>query len=66
MVMPAISLIYNFYVLRSYDQRHQTDFFKHLTVEDVTVHENQTADLSKTLVFPPTLRDEVMAWYVER
>ena len=54
------------YVLRSYDQRHQTDFFKHLTVEDVTVHENQMADLLKTMVFPPTLRDEVMAWYVER
>ena len=54
------------YVLRSYDQRHQTDFFKHLTIEDVTVHENQMADLLKTLVFPPTLRDEVMAWYVER
>lgn len=54
------------YVLRSYDQRRQTDFFKHLTIEDVTVHENQMADLLKTVVFPPTLRDEVMAWYVER
>ena len=54
------------HVLRSYDHRHQTEFFKRLTIEDVTVHENQMADLLKTLVFPPTLRDEVMAWYVER
>lgn len=54
------------YVLRSYDRQHQTDFFKHLTIADITVHENQMADLLKTVIFPQAQREEVLNWYVEQ
>lgn len=54
------------YVLRAYDDRHGTDHFVDLDVEDVTVHENQVDRLPRLRQLRPRERERVRRWYLER
>ncbi len=50
-------------VLKSYDTHHATDFFSSLTLDGITVHENQIETLLEMLQIPKKHHDSILAWY---
>ncbi len=53
------------YVLQSYDRAHDTDYFRRLRLDDITVHENNIAPLLERLPIPPQERQPILTWYLE-
>ncbi len=54
------------FALSSYDRAHGTQWFRDLTVEDITVNESQVELLLEGLNIGGGRRDGIMAWYNER
>ena len=54
------------HVLQSFDREHDTDFFRGLTVEDITIHENHMARLLADLGIASQHQQQIMDWYLER
>lgn len=54
------------HVLKAFDEAHDTDFFKSLVVDDISVHENQVDHLLEGMNLPRAQRERVHRWYVER
>ena len=52
------------HVLVDYDRAKRTRHFHGLTVEDVTVHENQVEGLLAELGVAAATRDDIMSWYL--
>jgi hypothetical protein len=53
------------HVLAAYDRAHGTDLFGDLRPEDVDVHENHVAELLEARALAPSVRDDVLGWYLE-
>ncbi len=51
------------HVLQAFDRSHGTDFFAQMTVDDITVHENQVGRLLAEMDLPPETQKEVLDWY---
>jgi hypothetical protein len=53
-------------VLQAYDRAHSTGFFERLLLKDITVHENQVAELLERLNIPVDDREGILDWYQEQ
>ena len=53
------------YVLQTYDQHHDTDFFQHLDIPDIKVHENHVDKLLQDLEIPSQKQKEILEWFTE-
>ncbi len=51
------------YVLKSFDQNHDSHFFETLRLGDITVHENQVEKLLTRLKIPVETMKRVLLWY---
>ena len=51
------------YVLKAYDEEHDTEYFAQLRLADVTVHENQVETLLKICNVPANQQRGVLDWY---
>ena len=52
-----------FHVLKAFDKKHDTHFFRKLNVSDITVHENQVDSFLAELRIPSEEQREIMKWY---
>lgn len=53
------------YVLQTYDQHHDTEYFQSLDVEDIRVHENHVDGLLRELGIPEEQQQEILDWFTE-
>ncbi|HDZ27619.1 hypothetical protein LCGC14_0447460 [marine sediment metagenome] len=52
-----------FHVLKAFDKKHDTHFFRKLNVSDITVHENQVDSFLAELRIPSEEQREIIKWY---
>ncbi|TET73424.1 MAG: HAD family hydrolase [Candidatus Aminicenantes bacterium] len=52
-----------FHVLKAFDKKHDTHFFRKLSVSDITVHENQVDSFLAELRIPSEEQREIIKWY---
>jgi len=53
------------HVLKSFDRHNQTDHFTSLTLDAITVHENQIDVLLDCLCVPRASWDDIIGWYAD-
>ena len=54
------------HVLQAYDFKNGTNYFHHLKVADITVHENHVDRLLEDLHISSQEQEKIMSWYVEQ
>jgi hypothetical protein len=52
--------------LLSYDREHETNLFRGLRPEDISVHESRIDRFLASMVLPASVKDSVLDWYAER
>ena len=52
------------FVLRSYDRKHQTDYFHNLKLSEIDVHEDDILPLFRRLQVPKDAEDSILRWYL--